>query len=68
MKTEAAQRNGITLHVSKSFPAEFITRFSTLSRMLRMLAYCMRFSHNARNPSLRRTGYLNSMHCMPALR
>jgi hypothetical protein len=38
--------------------AEFITRFSTLST-LQITAYCLRFAHNARNPSLR-TGYLTS--------
>ena len=42
------------------FPAEFITRFSTLSRLHRVAAYCLEFFHNARNPSLRRTCYLTS--------
>jgi len=41
-------------------PAEFITRFSLLSRLQRVAAYCLRFFHNARNPSLRRTGYPTS--------
>ena len=46
--------------VFKSSPAEFITKFSTLSRLHWISAYYMRFSHNARSPSLRRTGYLTS--------
>jgi len=53
--------------VFKSSPAEFITKFSTLSRLHRILACCMRFSHNARNPSLRRTGYLTSTELRDAL-
>jgi hypothetical protein len=52
--------------VFKSSPAEFITNFSTLSRLHRISAYCMRFSHNARNPSLR-TGYLISTGLRDAL-
>jgi hypothetical protein len=32
-------------------PAGFITRFSTLSRLQRVAAYCLRFFHNASNPS-----------------
>jgi len=48
-------------------PAEFITRFSTLSRLQRLAAYCLRFFHNARNPSLRRTGYLTSTELRDAL-
>jgi len=48
-------------------PAEFITRFSTLSRLQRMVTYCLRFSHNAKNPSLRRTGYLTSTELRDAL-
>ena len=48
-------------------PAEFITRFSTLSRLQRVAAYCLRFSHNAKNPSLRRTGYLTSTELRDAL-
>jgi len=47
--------------------AEFITIFSTLSRLQRVAAYCLRFSHNARNPSLRRTGYLTSTELRDAL-
>jgi len=46
--------------VFKSSPAEFITSFVTLSRLHRISAYCMRFCRNARNPLLRRTGYLTS--------
>ena len=41
-------------------PAEFITRFSTQSRLQTIAAYCLRFAHSAINPSLRRTGYLTS--------
>jgi hypothetical protein len=48
-------------------PAEFITRFSTLSRLQRVAAYCLRFIHNARNPSLRLTGYLTSTELRDAL-
>jgi len=40
-------------------PPEFITRFSTLSRLQRVAAYCLRFFHNARNLSLR-TGCITS--------
>jgi hypothetical protein len=40
--------------------AEIITRFLSLSRLQRVTAYCLRFAHNARNPSLRRTGYLTN--------
>jgi len=47
--------------------AEFITRVSTLSRLQRVAAYCLRFSHNAKNPSLRRTGYLTSTELRNAL-
>jgi len=53
--------------VFKSSPAEFITKFSALSRLHRISACCMRFSHNARNPSLRRTGYLTSTELRDAL-
>jgi len=48
-------------------PAEFITRFSTLSRLQTVAAYCLRFSHNAKNPSLRRTGYLTGTELRDAL-
>jgi hypothetical protein len=48
-------------------PAEFITRFSTISGLQRVAAYCLRFSHNAKNPSLRRTGYLTSTELRNAL-
>jgi hypothetical protein len=48
--------------------AEFITRFSTLSRLQRVAADCLRFSHNAKNPSSRRTGYLTSTELRHALR
>jgi len=48
-------------------PKELITRFSTLSRLQRVAAYGLRFSHNARNPSLRRTGYLTSTELRDAL-
>jgi hypothetical protein len=47
--------------------AEFITRSSTLSRLRRIVAYCLRFAHNARNPSSRRTGYLTSTELRDAL-
>ena len=49
-------------------PTEFITMFSMLSRLQRVAAYCLRFSHNARNPSLKRTGYLTSTELEDALR
>jgi len=48
-------------------PAEFITRFSTLSRLQIVAAYCLRFFHSARNPSLRRTGYLTKTELRDAL-
>jgi hypothetical protein len=48
-------------------PAEFITRFSMLSRLQRVAAYCMRLSYNAKNQSLRRTGYLTSTELRDAL-
>jgi hypothetical protein len=48
-------------------PAEFITRFSTLSRLQRVAAYCLRFFHNAKNPSSRKTGYLNGTELRDAL-
>jgi hypothetical protein len=32
--------------------AEFITRFSMLSRLQRVAAYCLRFTYNAKNQSL----------------
>jgi len=53
--------------VFKSSPAEFITRFVTLSRSHRISPYCMRFCHSARNPLLRRTGYLTSTELRDAL-
>jgi hypothetical protein len=48
-------------------PAEFITRFSTLPRLQRVAAYCLRFYHNAKNPLLRRTVYLTSTELRDAL-
>jgi hypothetical protein len=48
-------------------PAEFVTRFSTIPRLQRVAAYCLRFYHNAKNPSLRRTGYLTSTELRDAL-
>ena len=48
-------------------PAEFITRFPALSRLLIVAAYCLRFSHNARNPPLRKTGYINGTELRNAL-
>jgi hypothetical protein len=48
-------------------PAEFITRFSSLSRLQRVAAYCLRFSHNVKKPSLRRIGYLTSTELRDAL-
>jgi hypothetical protein len=35
-------------------PAEFITRFSTLSRLQRIAAYCLKFSHNAKKPIIKK--------------
>ena len=46
---------------------EYITRFSTLSRLQRVAAYCLRFFHNTRNASLKRTGYLTSTELRDAL-
>ena len=48
-------------------PAQFITRFSTLSRLQRVAGYCLRFLHNATTPSLRRTGYLTRTELRDAL-
>jgi hypothetical protein len=48
-------------------PTEFITRFSTLTRLQRVAAYCLKFSHNAKHPSSRRTGYLTSTELRDAL-
>jgi hypothetical protein len=48
-------------------PAEFITRFSMLTRLQRVAAYCLRFSHNAKHPLSRRTGYLTSTELRDAL-
>ena len=54
------QRDGTTVKVMiQCSAAEFITRFSTLSRLQIVAAYCLRFFHNVRNPSLR-TSYLTS--------
>jgi len=53
--------------VFKSSPAECVTSFVTLSRLHRISAYCMKFSHNARNPLLRRTSYLKSTELGDAL-
>jgi len=53
--------------VFKISPAELITSFVTLSRLHRISAYCMRFCHNARNPLLKRTGYLTSTELRDAL-
>jgi len=38
-----------------------------ISRLQRVVAYCLRFFHNARNPSLKRTGYLTSTELRDAL-
>jgi hypothetical protein len=46
-------------------PAEFITDFQCYQDC-RVAAYCLRFSHNARNPSLR-IGYLTSTELRDAL-
>ena len=55
------QREDTTVKVMiQCSPAEFIARLSTLSRLQRVAAYCLRFSHNAKNPSLKRTGYVTS--------
>jgi hypothetical protein len=48
-------------------PAEFMNRFSTLSSLQSVAAYCLRFYHNANNPLLRRTGYLTSTELRDAL-
>jgi len=48
-------------------PAEFITRFSTLSRLQTVAAYCLRCFHNARNPSFKRSGFLTSTELRDAL-
>jgi len=47
-------------------PAEFITRFSSLSRLQSVAVYCLKFFHNARNLLLR-TGYLTSTELRDAL-
>ena len=49
------------------FPSRVYHQISTLSRLQRVAAYCLRFSHNAKNPSLRRTGYLTSTELRDAL-
>ena len=72
------QRDGATVKVMMHCStAEFITRFSSLSRLQRVAAYCLRlqrvaayclrFSHNAKNPSLRRTGYFTGTELRDAL-
>jgi hypothetical protein len=38
-----------------------------LSRLQRVMAYCFTFFHNAKNPLLRRTGYLISIELKDAL-
>jgi hypothetical protein len=61
------QRDVTTVKVmTQCSPAEFITRFSSLSRLQRVAAYSLRFSHNAKNPSLR-TGYFTSTELRDAL-
>ena len=47
-------------------PAEFMSRFSTLSSLQSVAAYCLRFYHNANNPYFR-TGYLTSTELRDAL-
>ena len=61
-ESQLKQREVTTVKVMiRCFPAEFITRFSTLLRLRRIAAYWLRFAHNARNPSSRKTGYLTSI-------
>jgi len=49
------------------FPVEFITKFTTLSRLERTTAYCLRFTHSTRNPSSRKTSCLTSTQFRDAL-
>jgi hypothetical protein len=61
------QRDVTTVKVMiQCSPAKFITRFSSLSKLQRVAAYSLRFSHNAKNPSLR-TGYFTSTELRDAL-
>jgi hypothetical protein len=53
------------LAVFKSYRAKFNTRFSTLSRLHIVGAYCLILAHNTRNPS--RTGFLTSTELRDAL-
>jgi hypothetical protein len=63
-----AQREVTTVKVTiQCSPAEFITRFSTLPRLRRVAAHGLRFYHNAKNPSLRRTGNLTNTELRDAL-
>jgi hypothetical protein len=58
-ETLPEQREVTTVKVMiQCSPAEYITRFSTLSKLQTVVACCLRFSHNAKHPSSRRTGYL----------
>jgi hypothetical protein len=49
------------------FPTEFITMFTTRSRLERTATYCLRFTHSTRNPSSRKTSCLTSTELREAL-
>ncbi|GBM70954.1 hypothetical protein AVEN_40454-1, partial [Araneus ventricosus] len=65
-ETPSDDNDGTYLNDSLSFAsqvkpiAEFITKFSSCSKLTRILAYCFRFVHNLRSPSKKCSGPLTA--------
>ncbi|KAK2578989.1 hypothetical protein KPH14_012648 [Odynerus spinipes] len=55
------------LLLATTSPDGLEARFSSLTRMQRVLAYCQRFVHNARHPASRLAGHLSSAELQRAL-
>lgn len=58
-KTPNEIMNHVTLNREKSFP-EFLIKFSSYSKLCRIVAYCRRFIHNSSHPYNKHTGMLNA--------
>lgn len=53
-------RPGVALIARAEEPNELLHRYSSLMRLLRVTALCLRFRHNLRHPGDRRTGFLRA--------
>ncbi|XP_063924137.1 uncharacterized protein LOC135138171 isoform X1 [Zophobas morio] len=57
--TEVPGLKGVALISGNNFEVPILTRYSSISKLKRVMAICLRFTHNCRNKHDRRTGSLS---------